>query len=84
MSRDFRTLLIEEKGGGLLKTGKRPLLQRVGFLLRSTGGDSQAAKVGTYLESRRNGGGFGKFGKAGNLKRRRVGTYDNVYTNRDR
>lgn len=84
MSRGYRDFIVEQKGGGLLAPGKRSFGHRLGFLLRSTGGDAQAAKVGKYLEGRRTGGGFGKFGKAG-AKRRRVSPgYNSVYTNRTR
>lgn len=81
---DYRGPLTEEKGGGLLRGGKRSLMHRVGFLMRSTSGDAQVAKVGKYLEGRRTGGGFGKFGKAGTKRRRVSPGYNSVYTNRTR
>lgn len=81
MSRGYRDLLIEQKGAGLIRPGKRSLLHRVGFLLRAGSRDDRAYRAGKYLESRRQGGGFGKPG----AKRRRMSPgYSNVYTNRTR
>lgn len=59
---------------GLITPGKRPLLHRVGFLLRA-GKSDRHASIGRYLESRKRGLGYGPKGK----RRRRTGTYTGVY-----
>lgn len=67
-------LYTEINKAGLITPGKRPLFQRVGFLLRS-GKSDRHARIGRYLEGRKRGLGYGPKGK----RRRRTGTYTGVY-----
>jgi len=60
---------------GLMRAGKRPLHERIAFLL-STGRDERNYEIGRYLDTRRAGGRFGANG-------RRTGNYSGVYSGAD-
>lgn len=56
----------------MIARGPKPLLHRIGFLMRASGND-RAAKLGRYMETRISGA------KLPGRNKRRRGTYDNVY-----
>ncbi len=62
---------------GLIKPGKPSLVKRIGFLASTMSGarGDRNSKIGRYLESRKQGRGYGAPGK----RRARKGTYTGVY-----